>query len=66
MNLIWSVVYLNSNLVEIELLVVAPDVPQAHKQATDWLYQFGHRNLIMSVSSHRAAGILMDGKRRDG
>ena len=61
-NLIWGVVYLNSQAVELELLVVAPDIPAAHKQATDWLYQFRHRGLIVRIGNHRAAGILIEGK----
>ncbi len=60
-NRIWSVVYLNANLVELELLVVAPSIPEAHQQATDWLYPLGQRGPIVSVTSHRAFGILMKG-----
>ena len=61
-NRIWSVVFLNAELVELELLVVAPDIPEAHQQAVDWLYPFGQRGPIVSVTSHRAFGILMNDK----
>jgi len=61
-NRIWSVVFLSSDLIELEVLVVAQSIPEAHQQATDWLYPLGQRGPIVSVTSHRAFGILMNDK----